>query len=95
MPNCKSLYGKSREDVEFTGSKLADFTGTVRRPDSKMKWKYQHAEDKKFYMTSTGEYQTHLILGDGIYSRIRTERVFKAGFKVMEMNMGVAAPACT
>ena len=42
-------------------------------------------------MTSTGEYQTHLIFGDGIYSSIRTERVFK----VVEMNMGVAAPACT
>jgi len=28
-------------------------------------------------MTSTGEHQIHLNLGDGIYSRIRTERVFK------------------
>ena len=28
-------------------------------------------------MTSSGEHQIHLILGDGIYSRIRTERVFK------------------
>ena len=28
-------------------------------------------------MTSTGEHHIHLILGDGIYSRIRTERVFK------------------
>ena len=28
-------------------------------------------------MTSPGEHQIHLILGDGIYSRIRTERVFK------------------
>ena len=28
-------------------------------------------------MTSTGEHQIHLILGDGVYSRIRTERVFK------------------
>ncbi len=28
-------------------------------------------------MTSSGEHQIHLILGDSIYSRIRTERVFK------------------
>ena len=72
----KSLDGKSCE-VEFTGSKLADFT-IVRRPDmNQMKWKYQHTQDKRFYMTSSGEHQIHLILGDGIYSRIKTERVFK------------------
>ena len=28
-------------------------------------------------MTSGGEYQVHLILGDSMYSRIRTEKVFK------------------
>jgi len=62
----KSLDGKSCEEVEFTGSKLADFT-TVRRPDmNQMKWKYQSTQDKRFYMTSTGEHQIHLILGDGI-----------------------------
>ena len=73
----KSLDGKSCEEVEFTGSKLADFT-TVRRPDiNQRKLKYSHTQDKRFYMTSTGEHQIHLILGDGVYSRIRTERVFK------------------
>ena len=73
----KSLNGKSCEEVEFTGSKLADFT-TVRRPDmNQMKWIYQHTQDKGFCMTSTGEHQIHLILGDSIYSRIRTEVVFK------------------
>ena len=73
----KSLDGKSCEEVEFTGSKLADFT-TVRRPDmNQLKLKYSHTQDKRFYMTSTGEHQIHLILGDGVYSRIRTERVFK------------------
>ena len=73
----KSLDGKSCEEVEFTGSRLADFT-TVRTPDvNQMKWKYQHTQEKRFYMTSTGEHQIHLILGDGIYNRIRTERVFK------------------
>ena len=73
----KSLDGESYEEVEFTGSKLVDFT-TVRRPDmNQLKMKYSHTQDKRFYMTSTGEHQIHLILGDGIYSRIRTERVFK------------------
>ena len=28
-------------------------------------------------MAPSGEHQIHLILGDSIYSRIRTERVFK------------------
>ena len=28
-------------------------------------------------MTSGGEYQIHLILGDSMYSRIRTKKVFK------------------
>ena len=73
----KSLDGESCEEMEFTGSKLADFT-TVRRPDvNQLKLKYSHTQDKRFYMTSTGEHQIHLILGDSIYSRIRTERVFK------------------
>ena len=52
----KSLDGKSCEEVEFTGSKLADFT-TVRRPDmNQRKLKYSHTQDKRFYMTSTGEH---------------------------------------
>ena len=67
----KSLDGKSCEEVEFTGSKLADFT-TVRRPDmNQLKLKYSHTQDKRFYLTSTGEHQIHLILGDGVYSRTR------------------------
>ena len=73
----KSLDGESCEEVEFTGSKLADFT-TVRRPDmNQRKLKYSHTQDKRFYVTSTGEHQVQLILGDGIYSKIKTERVFK------------------
>ncbi|KAL9976623.1 hypothetical protein ACROYT_G013945 [Oculina patagonica] len=73
----QSMDGKSCEEIEFTGSKLVDFT-TVRRPGmNQLKLKYSHTQDKRFYMTSTGEHQIHLILGDSIYSRIRTERVFK------------------
>ena len=73
----ESLDGESyEEDREFNGSKLPDFT-TVRRPDrNQLKLKYSHTQDKRLYMTSTGE-QIHLILRDGICSRIRTERVFK------------------
>ena len=48
-----SLDGKSCEEVEFTGSKLADFT-TARRPDmNQLKLKYSHTQDKRFYMTAT------------------------------------------
>ena len=73
----KSLDGESCEEVEFTGSKLADFT-TVRRPDmNQRKLKYSHTKDKRFYVTSTGEHQVQLIHGHGIYSKIKTERVFK------------------
>ena len=73
----KSLDGESCEEVEFTGSKLADFT-TVRRLDiNQQKLKYSHTQDKRFYMTSTGEHQVQLILGHCIYSKIKTERVFK------------------
>ena len=73
----KSLDGELCEEVEFTGSKLADFT-TVRRPDmNQRKLKYSHTKDKRFYVTSTGEHQVQLILGHGIYSKIKTERVFK------------------
>ena len=72
-----SLDGKACEEIELTGSRLADFT-TVRRPDmNQLKLKYSHTQDKRFYMTSEGEYQIHLILGDSMYSRIRTEKVFK------------------
>ena len=73
----KSLDGELCEEVEFTGSKLADFT-TVRRPDmNQRKLKYSHTKNKRFYVTSTGEHQVQLILGHGIYSKIKTERVFK------------------
>ena len=72
-----SLDGKACEEIELTGSRLADFT-TVRRPDmNQLKLKYSHTQDKRFYMTSGGEYQIHLIHGESMYSRITTEKVFK------------------
>ncbi|XP_028412574.1 uncharacterized protein LOC114535467 [Dendronephthya gigantea] len=72
-----SLDGKVHEDIELTGSRLKNFT-TVKRPDmNELKKKYTHMQDKGFYMTSDGEHPIHIILGDGTYSRIRTEKVYK------------------
>ena len=72
-----SLDGKVHEEIELTGSRLQDFT-TVKRPDmNELKMKYTHTQDKRFYMTAKGEHPIHLILGDGTYSRIRTEKVYK------------------
>ncbi|XP_028410907.1 uncharacterized protein LOC114533565 [Dendronephthya gigantea] len=72
-----SLDGKVHEDIELTGSRLQNFT-TVKRPDmNELKKKYTHMQDKGFYMTSDGEHPIHIILGDGTYSRIRTEKVYK------------------
>jgi hypothetical protein len=72
-----SLDGKEHEQIELTGSKLSDFT-TVRRPDmNELKMKYTHTQDKRFYMTAKGDYPIHIIIGDGTYSRIRTENVYK------------------
>ena len=96
-----SLDGKACEDIELTGSRLADFT-TVRRPDmNQLKLKYSHTHNKRFYMTCGGEYQIHLILGDSMYSRIRTEKVFKGnpgersvGLSMVEMSIQVMVCAC-
>ena len=70
-----SLDGKAIEAIELTSSRLPDFT-TVRRHDQ-LKQKYSHTQGKRFYMTSTGEYPIHFILGDSTYNRIRTEKVFR------------------
>ena len=52
-------------------------------------------------MTSGGEYQIHLILGDSMYSRIRKEKVFKGnpgerlvGLSMVEMSIQVMVCAC-
>ena len=72
-----SLDGKEHEQIELTGSKLSDFT-TVRRPDmNELKMKYTHTQDKRFYKTAKGDYPIHIIIGDGTYSGIRTENVYK------------------
>jgi hypothetical protein len=72
-----SLDGKVHEEIELTGSRLQDFT-TVKRPDmNELKMKYTHTQDKRFHMTAKGGTSIHLILGDGTYSKIRTEKVYK------------------
>ena len=49
---------------------------TVRRPDmNQLKLKYSHTQDKRFYMTSGGEYQICLLYTspsprDGLLSRM-------------------------
>ena len=56
---------------------MADFT-VVKRPKVKeLKAKYQHAQNKQFYMTADDEYPIHIILGNSIDCKIRTEEVFK------------------
>ena len=74
----ESLDGNAREEIELTGYKLNDFT-TVRRPDmKKLKYKYEHTKDKRFYMSPEGKYPAiHMILGDKTYCKIRTEELFK------------------
>ena len=40
--------GKTRERIEITGSKMPEFTN-VRRPHmNELKFKYEHARNKKF-----------------------------------------------
>ena len=73
----ESLDGNTSEEIEVTGTKLCDFT-TIRRPDiSKLKDKYEHTKDKRFYKQIGDKYPIHVIIGDSTYCRIRTEQVYK------------------
>jgi hypothetical protein len=50
----ESLDGTAKEDIELAGSTVKDFT-TVKRPDiNKLKLKYEHTKNKRFYMTTNG-----------------------------------------
>ena len=72
-----SLDGKMRERIEVTGSKMPEFA-TVRRPDmNELKFKYEHAQDKKFYVRPGDEYKIDIILGDSTYCKIKTEDIYK------------------
>ena len=61
-----SLDEKACEEIELTGSRLADFTTVRRRDMNQLKLKYSHTQDKRFYMTG-GECKIHVILGDSMY----------------------------
>ena len=68
-----ALDNRTSEQIEITGSEMADFT-TVRRPTIReLKSKYEHARDKQFYMTVNEEYPIHVILGDSTYCKGRPE----------------------
>ena len=72
-----SLDGKTRERIEVTGSKMPEFA-TVRRPDmNELKFKYEHARDKKFYVKPGDEHKIDIILGDNTYCKIKAEKIFK------------------
>ena len=59
-----SLGGKARERIEVIGTKMPGFT-TIQRPNlTTIKWKYEHARDKRFYRKPGDEYQIHVIVGD-------------------------------
>ena len=49
---------------------------TVRRPDmNELKFKYEHARDKKFYVKPRDEHKIDIILGDNTYCKIKTEKI--------------------
>ena len=45
---------------------------------NQLKLKYSHTQDKRFYMTSTGQHQIHLILGDGVWQNKDGEIIQRA-----------------
>ena len=73
----ESLDGNTSKEIEVTGTKLCNFT-TIRRSDiSKLKEKYEHTKDKRFYKQIGDEYPIQVITGDSMYCQIRTEQVYK------------------
>lgn len=68
-----SLDGNAKEKIEVTGTIMPNFT-TIKRPDmNKLKQKFNHTRDKRFYMQSGHEYPAvHLITGDNTFSRMKT-----------------------
>ena len=73
----ESLDGTAKEDIELAGSAMQHFT-TVKRSDmNKLKLSYDHTKDKRFYMTTSGEYPIHMILGDSTFCKIKSEEIFK------------------
>ena len=73
--NIDSLDGKVREQIQVTGTKMPDFT-IIQKPNlTKLKWRYEHTRDKRFYRKPGDVYQIFVILRDGTYCRIKTEEL--------------------
>ena len=69
--------GRETQPIEFTGSKMDNFT-TVKRPtQAELKEKYPYIQGKAFYTTATEEYPIDVIQGDPVYCQIKTESVLK------------------
>ena len=74
-----SLDGNAKEKIEVTGTRMPNFT-TIKRPDmNKLKQKFNHTRDKRFYMQTDHKYPVHLTIGDDTFSRIKTEKIYKGG----------------
>ena len=72
-----SLDGLSSERIEVTRLDLPDFT-TIEWPSIKeLKDRFEHTRNKRFYTHVENKSTIHLILGDNIYCKIRTEEVCK------------------
>ena len=72
-----SINGSAKEEIEVTGTKMPNFT-VVKRPDmNKLKHKFEHTKDKRFYKTKDHEYPVHLIVGDNTFSQMKTEEMHK------------------
>ena len=75
--NLSSVNNKEFEEIEVTGANLKDFT-TITRPNLKeLQTRFEHTKDKVYYMTSSGKYKIHHILGDKFYSKIKTKDILK------------------
>ena len=44
---------------------------------NELKLRYEHVQDKKFYVRPGDEYKIDIILGDSIYCKIKTEEIYE------------------
>lgn len=59
-----SLDGRTRKRIEVTGSKMPEFATVKWLNMNELKFKYRHAQDKKFYIKPGDKYRIDVILGD-------------------------------
>ncbi|KAL9984317.1 hypothetical protein ACROYT_G006593 [Oculina patagonica] len=71
-----SLDGKTSERIEVTGNKM-EFA-TMGQPNANdLKFKYEHTQEKTFYVKPGDEYRIDVSLGDSTYCKINTEKIYK------------------